>query len=47
MKATEKYNKYSKEVYKYLKQDLTSNKERYIVAILKDCGIIPYRDGNQ
>ena len=43
----EKYDGYSKEVYEYLDQDLTSNREWNIVHALKDCGIMPYRDGNQ
>ena len=47
MTTTEKYDGYSKEVYEYLNQDLTSNREWSIASMLKDCNIMPYRDGNQ
>lgn len=47
MTSTEQYDGYSKEVYEYLDQDLISNREWCIASALKDCGIMPYRDGNQ
>ncbi len=47
MTTTEMYDGYSKEVYEYLNQDLTSNREWCIARTLRDCGIMPYRDGNQ
>lgn len=43
----EKYCGYSKEVYEYLTQDLRTNKEWNIACALKDCSIMPYRDGNK